>query len=289
MAFYGRYVTDHCLEIMMACFNVVFHLLNYTYRFPVKVATLKKWINLNNNACSGVKEYVMCSKCNSLYRYNTNEEKQHLNGRVCTFKGTLTSSKKCGNNLFLTIETNGSAKKNHHKPIKNFFYNSLIDSIKQLLKQNFFVQLLKERFNNKRPQPPPNFTSDVQQGSVFTKFSLKNDGFPFVEESPYNLLLQLNLDWFNPFDYSSYSVGGIWLSILNLPHKERLQRKNTILSSILPGPKEVCHQDMPKIIQPLVDELQLLQNGIDMINSKGENVKVKVCLVMVSADLPALR
>ena len=33
----------------------------------------------------------------------------------------------------------------------------------------------------------------------------------------YNLALMLNVDWFQPFKHSSYSLGVIYLVILNLP------------------------------------------------------------------------
>jgi hypothetical protein len=77
---------------------------------------------------------------------------------------------------------------------------------------------------------PANYTCDVQHGSVYQEFKLNDneDTIPFTKEDSFNLLLLLNMDHFQPHQYSSYSVGGVWLS-----------RKNTILSSILPGPREV--------------------------------------------------
>ena len=43
----------------------------------------------------------------------------------------------------------------------------------------------------------------------------------------------LNVDWFNPFKRSQYSVGAIHLVILNFPRSEQFRRENLILAGII--------------------------------------------------------
>lgn len=63
MLFYGRYVSDHGLEIMMLCFNLVLELLHIPYRFPCKVEQPKRWIVDQGETQGGIKKYVMCKAC----------------------------------------------------------------------------------------------------------------------------------------------------------------------------------------------------------------------------------
>lgn len=98
------------------------------------------------------------------------------------------------------------------------------------------------------------YLGDVYDGRVWKSLGVI-DGRPFFD-IPNNLCLALNIDWFNPFDESPYSAGGIYLVVLNLPRTERYQVKNLILVGIIPGPKEP--KDVNPYLKPLVDELTKL-------------------------------
>lgn len=47
----------------------------------------------------------------------------------------------------------------------------------------------------------------------------------------------LNCDWFQPFAQSRYTVGVIYLVILNLPRAIRFRSENIIITGIIPGSK----------------------------------------------------
>lgn len=47
----------------------------------------------------------------------------------------------------------------------------------------------------------------------------------------------MNVDWFQPFKYSNYSIGVIYLTILNLPREERFKKKSMILVCLIPDMK----------------------------------------------------
>ena len=78
--------------------------------------------------------------------------------------------------------------------------------------------------------------ANVYDGKIWKDF-LEYDSRPFLAE-PYTYGLILNLDWFQPYKHLTYSVGVIYLSILNLPSHLRYTEANTLLIGILPGPHE---------------------------------------------------
>ena len=53
-----------------------------------------------------------------------------------------------------------------------------------------------------------------------------------------NYLQELNLDWFQPFERTQYSVGVIYAVILNLARSIRFKPENVLIIGIIPGPDE---------------------------------------------------
>ena len=90
------------------------------------------------------------------------------------------------------------------------------------------------------------------------------DGEAFLAV-PRNYAFMLNVDWFQPFKHSLYSVGALYMVLMNLPRSERFKPENVLLVGIIPGPHE------PKLtinsyLEPLVAELNLLwKDGITLI------------------------
>ena len=73
-------------------------------------------------------------------------------------------------------------------------------------------------------------------GTVWQDFK-GPDGSRFMSHQQ-NLALMMNVDWFQPFKHSPYSVGVIYLALMNLPRSERVKRENVIIAGIIPGPGE---------------------------------------------------
>ena len=48
----------------------------------------------------------------------------------------------------------------------------------------------------------------------------------------------MNVDWFQPFEHTVYSVGVISITFLNLPRLARFKRENIIVVGVIPGLKE---------------------------------------------------
>ena len=76
--------------------------------------------------------------------------------------------------------------------------------------------------------------NDIYDGKVWKHF-LNYESKPFLFEAG-NLGL-LNFDFFQPY-HISYSLGALYLSVLNLPRKIRYKRENMILVGLIPGPHE---------------------------------------------------
>lgn len=57
----------------------------------------------------------------------------------------------------------------------------------------------------------------------------------------------MNIDWFRPYKTTTYSVGEIYLVIVNLPREEHFLPENVIICGVIPGPCEPKkkHQSLP--------------------------------------------
>ncbi|GBC51300.2 hypothetical protein GLOIN_2v1775288 [Rhizophagus irregularis DAOM 181602=DAOM 197198] len=114
---------------------------------------------------------------------------------------------------------------------------------------------------------------------------------PGSEVADSHLGLMLNLDWFQPYNSTIYSIGVIYATICNLPHDIRFRRENLLTLGILPGPKEVSLHKVNHYLAPIVNELETLWAGLILNRTyKCENGKrVRGTLILVSCDISAAR
>ena len=106
---------------------------------------------------------------------------------------------------------------------------------------------------------------DVFEGGIWRDFQCFN-GTPFLAE-PRNYAFMLNVDWMQPFVHTTYSVGVMYLVLMNLPRSERFKRENVILVGVIPGP---CEPPLTinTCLSPLVDELlKLWDTGVSVKQS----------------------
>lgn len=135
-----------------------------------------------------------------------------------------------------------------------------------------------------------NVLSDVYDGAVWKTFKMNPAAsVPFVDESPYNLMMALNVDWFQPYKDTQHSTGAIYLTIQNLPREERNLKKNVLLVGLIPGSREPSTADINYFLEPLVKELLVLMNGVRMQTYNNGLVNVKVALSLISCDLSAAK
>lgn len=107
---------------------------------------------------------------------------------------------------------------------------------------------------------------------------------PFLS-LPHNFAFTVNLDWFQPFKHSTYSIGAIYLTVMNLPRNVRNKQENVLLVGLLPGPSEPSN--INSYLEPLVNELNELWQGKEL-NVSGTRL-VRCALLCASCDLPAGR
>ena len=128
--------------------------------------------------------------------------------------------------------------------------------------------------------------SDVCDGALWQEFMCYNrENFL---RAPYNYAVLLNCDWFQPFLHISYSVGVIYLVLLNLPRQLRYKRENLIIVGIIPGPSEPS-LNINSYLSPLVSSLKDVWDSISMSIPQSGTIKIRCILLGVCCDLPAGR
>ena len=113
------------------------------------------------------------------------------------------------------------------------------------------------------------------------------DEVPFLTE-PHTYGLLLNVDWLQPYKHVEYSVGVIYLVILNLPRSIRYKRENVILYGII----RPCEPSLTinSYLLPLVTELNELWEGVQLrYATSNSSAKFLCSLLGVACDLPAAR
>ena len=104
---------------------------------------------------------------------------------------------------------------------------------------------------------------------------------------PHNIGLLLNCDWFQPYKHSQYSVGVLYLFILNLPSSLHFKPENVIIAGIIPGPSESSYFEMNSFLRPLVKELNSLWTDGFTIEHKGSTITGYAALLGCVCDIPA--
>ena len=249
--------------------------------FPTSLYMLKKHFKLKGDPFD---KYVICQNCGSLYQF-----KECLNTtisgkifpKVCShvaFRNHphLSGRTPCGHNLLKEVITLSGKK---YYPLKSYCYYPLVRSLTNVLNR---ADLLEQCEHWRSRNIPNNVLADVYDGKVWREF-LNYKGKEFLSKK-YNLGLMMNCDWFQPFDHSTYSVGVLYLVILNLPRAIRFKPENILIAGIIPGPSEPSYTEINSYLRPLVKELNSLWT--DGFTVK-DNIIVRAALLASVCDVPA--
>ena len=246
-------------------------------------------------ACSVVissqslKKFVCCASCHAIYHWEEcivqNEDGQK-ESKLCTFKEfpdhpQSQHRNQCGHALMKAVKSSQGQLKLYPQLI--YCYCSVIESLRGMIRKTDFIEKC-EHWRERMTTDGKYY--DVYDGKVWKDFMTVND-VPFLS-APYNFAFQLNVDWFQPFKHTQHSEGAIYLSILNLPREERFLKENVILVGIIPGPKEPAI-DMNSFLQPLVDELKELWEGVIVSIPNKISTIIRAALICVACDIPAAR
>ena len=253
--------------------------------FPTSLYALKKHFHLSVDQ---FEKYVICPKCCSLYNFreclSTTSIAARIYPKTCNhvaFRNHPIRShrKPCGHNLLKEVITKTDRK---FYPLKSYCYYPIVKSLSAILNR----QNLIEQCEHWRARAIPNNTlADIYDGRVWQQF-LTYKGRPFLSD-PHNIGLMLNCDWFQPFNLTNYSVGVLYMVILNLPRTIRFKPENILIVGIIPGPSEPNCHEINSFLRPLVKELNMLWNeGFSMMYN-GNNIVIHAALLATVCDVPA--
>ena len=186
----------------------------------------------------------------------------------------ISKRSRCNTVLTKTVIVGGKRKL---VPRKSFFYNSVINDLQRLISKKKFLQKCDQW---KKRTVTRGTYADVYDGAIWQERYQVNHSIA----APPNLSLMMNIDWFNPYEETQYSIGAIYLVVQNLPRYERFKLKNIILVGLIPGPKE-------PYLDPLVNDLVKLYHGVQIPNAHSlfGKTKIKAAMNCVVCDIPATR
>ena len=233
-------------------------------------------------------QYVVCPKCTKLYHM----EEIVVNDGLRNFAKTCSNvpfprarrPKTCGAQLAQKVLRNGNIK---FYALKTYCYKSIIDSLETLLKRPGLEEQC-EKWKTRKIDD--DLYADVYDGKVWKQFGNWKGNKPFLN-LPRSFGLMMNVDWFKPFERrNDFSVGVIYMVLMNLPRSIRFKKENVILVSIIPAlkhePKTLNH-----FLEPAVDELNALWKGVKVNTYKSPStaVEIQAAVLCFASDIPAAR
>lgn len=104
------------------------------------------------------------------------------------------------------------------------------------------------------------------------------------------LALAINVDWFQRDRSQAYSLGGVYLTVLNLPREVRLLTENLIILGILPGPGTTTRESFQGAVRLISNELQTYFDGVQMKTHDhpgGKSVRAFLLNIVCDSDARA--
>ena len=236
--------------------------------------------------------FVVCPSCSCVYNYNQCIEtragrKIAIQCKYVAFPNHIRRDQRepCNSPLLKEVRIKNGDKV-RFVPIKSYPYQDLKMAINSLVSNSDFLFCCDHWRNNQNV--PNNILADIYDGSVWKDFN--SSKYRNYLMTPGNLLLALNTDWFQPFEKTKYSVGVLYLVVLNLPRDERYKLENIIIAGLVPGPKEP-KLTMNSYIGPLVQDLQSAYRGWQIPTNHPflKYVTVRLCVGIIACDIPATR
>ena len=280
-----HYISDAAIAGILKILSLFFVVLGRMYpqffdiadTFPTTLYRLHGFLGTKS---ASIIRYVCCPNCHEVYHYSDCIKlcgtKQ--TSEKCTRK---TGLRTCGTLLLKPIQS--TTGRLVLCPIKTYCYMPIKNSLQQLLNRPGFQESCESwRTRN----VTEGVMSDVYDGNIWKEFQ-QFKGKPFLSQ-PFTYGLMLNIDWFKPYKHLEYSVGAIYLTIMNLPRQVRFKQENVMLVGLIPGPKEPS-LTINSFLRPLIDELLSFFNGVQMSIPVGGSILVRCALLCVACDIPACR
>ena len=285
------HISDNALGLFVRFFKVFFSILGHFCKVSAKISEywpsslyrVKHWIGSLK-----FRKYVVCKKCHRIYFFSECilGPENSPSSKTCSFQPfprhpQQRMRKPCGSVLLKSVEYASGITRLY--PRLTYCYLGLEPSLQRLLLlPDFYTDCELWRYR----RVEEGVMRDVYDGKIWSDFQSLN-GQPFLSD-PGNFALMLNLDFFQPYKHVQYSLGAIYLTVLNLPRGVRNKTNNVILVGLIPGPQEPQH-DLNSYLEPLVDELQQLWSGRELdVHALGTK-RIRCALICIACDLPAGR
>lgn len=248
---------------------------------PSTIYMAKKLIAIDEE--SMYHRWVVCIKCDNLYSWKeavVDRKVVKCNNVLFPNHPHSNSRKPCNARLLQKIVSTDGKSVIYH-PRKVYCTRSIKSSLEMLFKKKDFKSKLLSKSNFS-----DGMLTDMQDAEIYKTF-LAQDGSNYFS-NPYNIGFIMNVDWFQPFKNSEYSLGAIYMAITNLPREDRFKWENILLCGIIPGPKEPSH-DMNTYIKPIVDELIEGWSGLLVDDGSVFKKLYRFALICLASDIPATR
>jgi Transposase family tnp2 len=266
---------------------------NTFFSIPTSLYTAKKMLGLFSKQYN----YAACSKCHKLYtikeirEFENNKDNNNNNIPLCSFINFPNHSiakfrQQCNNPILKKIDTNNGPI---FRPIMTFSLINIKYELSLIFSRKNFEASCRswavERENN------TDSMFDIYDGNVWKEFLDHNSEIFFTKEyADSHIGLMLNLDWFQPFINSQYSVGVIYAVICNLPRKERFKPSNIITLAIIPGPHEPKLHAFNHYLYPIINQLLELWSGYMIKTFEYPTGRlIKGAVICCANDVPAAR
>ncbi|KAK3107860.1 hypothetical protein FSP39_023692 [Pinctada imbricata] len=164
---------------------------------------------------------------------------------------------------------------------KGYFIEIPVENqVRKILQKAGIAEALKQRFVRKKKNSSA--IEDIHDGKLYQELS--KPGGPLSADFPYNISLTWNTDGIPIFKSSKVSIWPLYLTINELPVKQRMQTENMILYGLWFGESKPF---MGRFTKPLISTLEMLESdGIDL-EINGQTYNSKAFLICGTADLPA--
>ena len=289
------HLPDRVLNIIFRVMKTLFVVLGHLYTpcarigdtFPSTLYMAQK--SYKQTRQISFRRYPVCQRCGTVWEYSDCVEGHgvYQKAKLCSYVSPLQCGRyksKCNGVLLKTVEL-ATGRKIFY-PLVTYCYIDLQTSFQSLLlNQDFVAKCTLSR----KKSTPDKLLEDIYDGRVWKNF-LSYQKKPFLSQE-YSYAFMLNIDWFQPYKHLSYSVGAIYLSVLNLPRSVRYKLENICLVGLIPGPREP-ELTVNSYLDPLVQDLKKFWNGVQLSVSCGTNTErklVRSAVICCSCDLPAGR
>jgi hypothetical protein len=261
-------------------------------KLPTSIFTAKSSLGF----ATKYREYGMCQECFTLYNptdLKNYKEDDQPTVKLCDhveFPQHRSKKKRlpCGKPLTQTIVTQ---KGSLLRPLSIYPVGSIKQQLYMMYQRPGFEKMLR---HSRRRNVPEGVFSDIYEGHIWRTFSIDpNNPNPFFAKDTLDthIGLAINVDWFQPYQYTTHSTGAIYGVLCNLPREVRFKPENILTLSIIPGPHEPKQSQINNILAPIVDELLQFAQGVYIPSTyqypKGR--KIYLALILSANDIPAAR